>query len=118
MTARCCLLCSSCLPGYNKRKSILLLNRQVFVPVPFSCFLACLLEASSKVWSYHRNVVCEAGYRLEEFAEQYEDAVNLDKETDQWPAKEDEDDACDEGCCALDFLATSEEEERSLDSEE
>ena len=59
---------------------------------PFSCFLACLLKSSGKVRSHDGNIVCEAGYRLEEFAEQYEDAVYLNKETDQWPAKEDEDD--------------------------
>jgi hypothetical protein len=94
------------------------LDRQILVPVSFSCLLSSLLQTPRKVRSYDRNVVSKSSYRLEEFAEQYEDAVDLDEEADQWPAEEDEYDACDKGCSALDLLAACEEEECALDSEE
>ena len=99
------------------RKLFRPLDRQILVLIALSRLLACLLQTPRKVWSHYWDVVRESSYRLEELAEQYEDAVNLDEETDQWPAKEDEDDACDEGCCAFNLLATREEEECSLDSE-
>lgn len=98
------------------RKLFRRLDRQILVLVSFSSLLACLLKTPCKVWSHYWDIVRKSSYRLEELSEQYKDAVNLDEETDQWPAKEDEDDACDKGCCAFDLLATREEEEGSLDS--
>jgi len=95
-----------------------LLDRQILVPVSLSCLLSSLLQTSRKVRSHDRNVVSKSSYRLKEFAKQDEDAVYLDKETDQWPAKEDEYDACDESCGAFDLLPACEEEECALNSEE
>lgn len=92
------------------------LDRQVLVPVALSCFLSSLLQTPRKIRSHDRDVVCESSYRFEELAKQYEDSVNLDEETDQWPAEEDEYDACDESCCAFDLLTAGEEEECALDS--
>ena len=99
-------------------KLFLLLDRQILVLVSLSCLFSSLLQTPRKVRSHDRNVVSESSYRLEELAKQYEDAVDFDEETDQWPAEENKDDACDESCCALDLLTACEEEECSLDSEE
>jgi len=99
------------------RKLLSPLDRQILVLVSFPGLLACLLKTPCEVRSHNWDVVRKSSYRLEELAKQYKDAVNLDEETDQWPAEEDEDDACDEGCRALDLLAAREEEEGSLDSE-
>jgi hypothetical protein len=95
-----------------------LLDRQILVPASLSCLFSSLLQTPRKVRSHDRNVVSKSSYRLEEFAKQYKDAVNLDEETDQWPANEDEYDACDESCCPFDLLTAGEEEECALDSEE
>ena len=99
-------------------KLFLLLDRQILVLVSLSCLLSSLLQAPREVWPHDRNIVSKSSYRLEELAKEYEDAVNLDEETDQWPAEENEYDACDESCCALDLLTACEEEECALDSEE
>jgi hypothetical protein len=93
-------------------------NGKILVSAALSCFLACLLKSPCQVRSYDRNVVCESGYRLEELAKQYEDAVDFDEESDQRPAEKDEQDAGHECCRTLDLLTTGEEEEGSLDSEE
>jgi hypothetical protein len=103
---------------YRTHKLLRPLDRQVLVPVSFSCLLSSLLQTPCKVWSNNRDVISKPSYRLEEFTEEYEDAVDLDEETDQWPAKEDKYDACDESCCSLNLLTACEEEECALDSEE
>ena len=102
----------------STQKLFLLLDRQILVLVSLSCLFSSLLQTPRKVRSHDRNVISESSYRLEELAKQYEDAVDFDEETDQWPAEEDKYDACDESCCALDLLTTCEEEECALDSEE
>lgn len=99
------------------RKLFLLLDRQILVLVAFSCLLSSLLQTPRKVRSHDRDIVSKSSYRFEEFAKQYKDAVNLDEEADQWPAKENEYDACDESSCALDLLTACEEEECALDTE-
>lgn len=99
------------------RKLFRPLDRQILILVSLSGLLASLLQTPRKIWTHDWDIVRKSSYRLEELAKQYEDAVNLDEKPDQRPAKEDEDDACDESCRALDFLAAREEEEGSLDSE-
>lgn len=106
---------SRCLIIHNL---FLLLNRQILVLVSLSGLFSSLLQTPRKVRSHDRDIVSKTSYRLEELAKQYEDAVNLDEETDQWPAEEDEYNACDESSCALDLLTACEEEECALDSEE
>ena len=58
-----------------------------------------------------RDVASERTYGREEITEEDEYAVQLDKETSQWPAKEDQYDAGGKGSCSFNFFFPREEDE-------
>ena len=84
------------------------------IPLTGTRFLPRDLQTPREIRSHHGNVVREACDRLEELAEQDEQAVAFHGEPDERPAQQNQENAAPERRGAPPFLPSREKHERSL----